>query len=79
MQRELVTRYPSEADKCFKIVQLTEAGRQLLQHIQPAVDGVQKVIVSPLNEQEVQTLVSLLQKIAEGNNAYNRAPKKIAS
>lgn len=79
LQRDLLTRHASQTDKRFKIVQITDSGKKLLEQVRPTVDGVQEAIVAPLGESEVETLVSLLQKIAEGNNAYSRAPKKIAS
>ncbi|WP_245441339.1 MarR family winged helix-turn-helix transcriptional regulator [Neorhizobium sp. T7_12] len=76
-ERGLVTRVPSKKDKRAKIVAITEAGRRTLADILPSVAEVQRRILAPLNGRERSQLLSLLRKMAEGNNSLSRAPYKI--
>lgn len=76
-ERGLITRVASRKDKRAKIVAITEAGRRTLVEVLPSVAEVQKHILAPLNSREQAQLLSLLRKMAEGNNSQSRAPHKL--
>ncbi|SMX51252.1 MarR family winged helix-turn-helix transcriptional regulator [Actibacterium lipolyticum] len=74
--RGLVTRAQSEKDRRSKIVSITPKGRALAQSCAPAVLKAQTRTVAPLTDEEAETLITLLHKLADGNNAASRAPFK---
>ena len=74
--RGFVTRAQSEKDRRSKIVSITPKGRALAEACAPAVLNAQTRTVAPLTEDEAETLVALLHKLADGNNAASRAPFK---
>lgn len=75
--RGLVRRQASTEDRRAKIVSVTEAGRRLRDRATGAVARVQERIVAPLTRRERETLVRLLEKMADANNALSRAPQKV--
>jgi len=75
-QRGLVRRARSAQDQRAKIVSITAAGKALVEAALGAVDTAQQRIVTPLDDDETQRLLQLLQKLANGNNALSRAPEK---
>lgn len=76
-ERGLVTRVPSKKDKRAKIVAITEAGRRTLADVLPSALEAQKRMLGPLNGREQAQLLTLLRKMAEGNNSLSRAPHKL--
>ncbi len=78
-ERALVSRHSSTKDKRSKIVEITDTGRDLLLAAKPYVEHAQDRIVAPLNHREREQLTRLLSKIADGNNALSRAPKRVRS
>ena len=73
-QRKLLQRERSQTDQRAKIVSITAEGTQLLATALPRVKAAQQRIVAPLNTPEQVQLMTLLKKLAEGNNASSRAP-----
>jgi len=73
-ERGLLRRDPDSGDRRVKRLTLTEQGHALLDAIGPAVAGAQDKTVAPLDETERDTLITLLQKIADGNNRLSRVP-----
>lgn len=76
-ERSLVTRVPSEKDKRAKIAAITESGRQTLRDVMPSVISAQDRMVGPLTARERTQLLSLLRKMADGNNRLSRAPHRL--
>jgi len=74
-QRKLLQRERSQTDQRAKIVSITAEGTQLLATALPRVKAAQQRIVAPLNTPEQVQLMTLLKKLAEGNNASSRAPE----
>lgn len=75
-ERKLVSRVQSAKDRRSKIVSITKKGRDLAVASRDAILNAQIRTVAPLSEEEADTLVRLLQKLADGNNASSRAPLK---
>ncbi len=72
--RGLVTRRMSDTDRRSKLIAITAAGRALIYAALPAVDAAQDRMLAPLTAGERATLLALLAKMADGNNAQSRAP-----
>jgi len=75
-RRGLVQRARSEQDQRANIVTITAAGRKLVEAALGAVEAAQQRIVAPLDDNETQQLLQLLEKLAHGNNALSRAPER---
>jgi len=75
-RRGLLRRDRSTHDQRAKIVTITPAGRKLLQAAQPAVEFAQQRIVAPLSKAETAHLLRLLEKLADNNNEFSRAPER---
>lgn len=76
-ERHLLTRSPSDKDKRAKIVEITAAGRELVQAVMPSVEQTQERMLGPLTSRERNQLQGLLRKMAEANNLLSRAPHKL--
>ncbi len=72
--RKLVRREKSAQDQRAKIVTITAAGKYLVHEALPAVEDAQRRILEPLDPAEAEQLITLLGKLAHGNNASSRAP-----
>lgn len=75
-RRGLLRREKSRLDQRSKIVTVTAAGKRLLEAALPAVEAAQRRIVSPLGAEETGQLLKLLEKLAEHNNDFSRAPER---
>jgi len=75
-RRGLLRRDKSRRDLRSKIVTVTAAGRRLLEAVLPAVETAQRRIVAPLDAEEAEHLLELLEKVAKDNNAFSRAPER---
>ena len=75
-QRELVRRERSSRDQRSRIVSITARGKKLIRRALPMIEAAQQRIVAPLNAEESERLLELLEKLAQGNNAASRAPQK---
>lgn len=73
-ERGLLVRDKSGRDQRSKIVSITPKGQALLDEVLPAVHEAQLRIMAPLSTEESAQLLTLLNKLAEGNNELSRAP-----
>lgn len=62
-QSGLLQRRPHPDDRRAHLICLTEAGRKLEQELMPLGDEVQRRILATLTPDEVQALLSILQKL----------------
>lgn len=72
----LVTRRVSPRDRRARELEITQAGRELLERIRPAVDAAQEQIVGGLSADEAAELKRLLRKAVLTGNELSRAPKR---
>jgi MarR family transcriptional regulator, lower aerobic nicotinate degradation pathway regulator len=72
-RRGLVTRTQDPADRRRNQVALTPAGRKLVDQLRPAAEESQRGFLDALSAQEQRTLVSLLRRALEANDAARRA------
>lgn len=72
----LIVRKKSPRDKRYNIVSLTRSGREVVRDILPAVNSAQRRIVEPLDKEEADQLIMLLEKMMATNNKLSRAPVK---
>ncbi len=62
-----IRREPDQADRRRKLLWLTNAGHDATLQMKRAVDRVQEKILSPLNPEEAQQLISLMTKLVAGH------------
>ncbi len=74
-ERGLVASRDSDSDRRARLVEITPAGRALVQAVKGDVARTQERILSPLAPEEQAELVRLLAKMAEVNNHLSRAPQ----
>lgn len=67
-----VERKLDPADRRIRLVVPTSQGHRLRQGLRPALLAAQLKILEPLQPDEQETLLSLLARVVEGNNAYAR-------
>lgn len=72
--RQLLSRNKSPDDRRVKLVSLTEEGQAVATAIQPAMLLAQERILAPLNIEQQQQFMTLLNTLVEGNNELSRAP-----
>ena len=75
-QRGLLRRARSRRDQRANIVSISAAGERLHDAALPAVERAQQRILAPLDAAESRVLLQLLEKLADANNAFSRAPEK---
>jgi DNA-binding MarR family transcriptional regulator len=73
-QRGLLERPPSVSDKRAKLACITNQGRVFVDTVQPAMIEAQHRLVKPLNDEEYNTLMTLMDKLLIENNEASRAP-----
>ena len=73
-ERGLVARSVSEKDRRSKPVSITADGLAHLLDVLPAAETAQDRMLAPLSAAARRQFVSLLQKMADGNNDESRAP-----
>ena len=73
-QRGLLTRKPHPTDRRARTLEITAAGADLLDRVEPAVQRAQEIMVSGLDAAEAAEFLRLLRKAVEGCNALSRAP-----
>ncbi|MGK9050351.1 MarR family winged helix-turn-helix transcriptional regulator [Neorhizobium petrolearium] len=78
-QKGLVARNPSSRDRRARELQITDAGRQTLAGITPAVEAAQKTMVRGLTAEETEELMRLLRKAIAAGNELSRAPLREVS
>ena len=72
-RRGLVSRNQDPADRRRNQVALTSAGRELVDQLQRVAEESQRGFLEALSAQERQTLISLLSRALEANDAARRA------
>lgn len=76
VDKGLVQRCVSKADRRAREVSLTRDGTALLEHILPIVRASQPGILTGLTEAEQEVFVALLQKATLAGNDLSRAPQR---
>ena len=61
-----IRRTSTPNDRRVKLLQLSSAGRDVLQEVEPGIRRVQERLLAPLTAAEASTLTRLLAKIADG-------------
>lgn len=72
-QNGLIER--TRKDKRTNALQITGAGRALIDVMQPRINGIDDIILGPLSASERDTLMVLLKKLVSSNNDLSRAPQ----
>jgi DNA-binding MarR family transcriptional regulator len=62
-----IRRESTSSDRRIKRLDLSSAGQEVLQHVEPGIRRVQDRLLAPLTAAEAKTLVRLLGKMADGN------------
>lgn len=75
-QNGLIER--TRRDKRTNALQITGAGRALIEVMQPRIEGIDDIILGPLTASERETLMALLRKLVNSNNDLSRAPHAAA-
>ena len=76
VEKGLVARGISKADRRARAVRLTGAGAALLERILPVVRAAPPGILTGLTDSEREIFVALLQKAAIAANGLSRAPQR---
>lgn len=79
VQKGLVERHASSRDRRARELTITDAGRQTLRDITPAVEAAQRIMLGGLTEKEASELMRLLRKVTDAGNALSRAPLRDAA
>jgi DNA-binding MarR family transcriptional regulator len=74
VEKELITRVKSSADRRSTLLNVTSRGRKVLKEIQPLLDRNELRILAPLSAKDQQKFMELLTRLVHVNNAYSRAP-----
>src|SRR6185295_2407956 len=67
---ELLDRQVHPDDRRARVLSLTHAGLELRMRLRPALAKAHARILAPLNQKEQATLITLLMRVVEGNEAY---------
>lgn len=62
-QSGLLVRLPHRSDRRAHLIRLTDAGRSLKNELLPLGEELQRRILSPLSDEEVESLIAILQKL----------------
>jgi DNA-binding MarR family transcriptional regulator len=62
-RRGLVTRSPHPTDRRKVLVDLTDTGRAAIDRILPGIHRLEKEVMAPIGEEELQDLLSLVAKV----------------
>lgn len=73
-----ISRDVSPKDRRARILKVTDAGRDALKRITPAVVDAQKIILGGLDDQEAEEFMRLMRKATVAVNDLSRAPLKSA-
>ncbi|HXT09207.1 MAG TPA: MarR family winged helix-turn-helix transcriptional regulator [Roseiarcus sp.] len=73
-QRGLLTRKTHPTDRRARALEITPAGVEILDRVEPAVVRAQKIMLGGLDESEAVQFLRLLRKAVEGCNELSRAP-----
>ena len=72
--RGLLVRPDNPADKRTKLAQITPAGQQLVELVQPGMITAQARLTDPLDEEEYNQFMALTHKLIAANDHSSRAP-----
>ena len=61
-----IRREPAPNDRRIKLLELAEAGVEVLRQVEPGIRRVQERLLAPLTDAEAKTLVRLLARMADG-------------
>lgn len=64
VERDLITRVPSESDRRRMVLRITPRGERLLQECFPLTSQLVKRAFSPLSEGDIRNVIGLLKKVA---------------
>jgi DNA-binding MarR family transcriptional regulator len=73
-RRGLVTRSPHPTDRRKVLVDLTDAGRAAIDRILPGIHRLEKEVMAPIGEEELQDLLSLVAKVQASLSEVARQP-----
>ena len=79
VQKGLLIRRASGRDRRASELQVTDAGRQTLRGIEPAVEAAQRIMLRGLTAEEARQFMRLLRKAIAAGNELSRAPLRTAS
>jgi DNA-binding MarR family transcriptional regulator len=74
VEKGLVTRTRSATDRRTNGLNITEAGRALLQQVLPLLDRSDQRILATLAPERRQRFMEMLTRLVQVNNLYSRAP-----
>ncbi|MCK7613454.1 MarR family winged helix-turn-helix transcriptional regulator [Roseibium sediminicola] len=74
VQKNFLTRDVSPKDRRAKVLHITEAGKEALKVLTPAVERAQGVMLRGLDDAETAEFMRLLTKAMEAVNDLSRAP-----
>ena len=76
--RGLLVRSASTEDRRVRQLTLTDAARQLLAEVAPAMLKAQQLILEPLAQEEQAVFTRLLRRLVTKNNDLSRAPSDVS-
>jgi DNA-binding MarR family transcriptional regulator len=71
-----ILRTGSGIDKRVKLLKITPKGRKVLASAGPGVRRCQRRILAPLEEEDRERFMRMLEQLVELNNGYSRAPMR---
>jgi MarR family transcriptional regulator, temperature-dependent positive regulator of motility len=78
-QKRLLARRVSSRDRRAHVLQITDAGRQTLRGIEPAVEAAQRTMLRGLTADEAKQFLRLLRKAIDAASELSRTPSRVAS
>lgn len=72
--RGLLERPSNPSDKRTKMARITEAGREMINAVQPGMIKAQIRFVEPLSDEEYSQFMALAEKLINANDHSSRAP-----
>jgi DNA-binding MarR family transcriptional regulator len=79
VQKGFLVRRASLRDRRARELQMTDAGREALHAITPAVEQAQRIMLRGLTDKEARELMRLLRKAIAAGNELSRAPLRDAA
>lgn len=73
-QKGLLEREVSDRDRRSRVLHVTNAGRQTIKEITPAVEKAQRLMLGGLDASEADDFMRLLRKATDAVNDLSRAP-----
>lgn len=76
VQKGFLTRSVSDKDRRARVLKVSGEGLKALEHLRPAVEKAQKVMLSGLTAEEAEAFMHLLRKATTSLNDLSRAPRR---